>query len=199
MKIKDRKDNYNRFRYLLEYQIKKQPYYEDEENIDDVPQIDGTPEMTQSVKNETDINNETPIDVNIEDNETFEDSAVDLLKVHSSKIEKLTDYIKDSVNLLNTISQETSILTNQLNAFKEETNQRLDNLTPPTPLEALNNMVNVTTGAQRIEDYWNEYYQKHGQKNAVNQSLYYNHPDYNKNEKGMNKTVGNIKDIIQNS
>ena len=88
-----------------------------------------------------------------------------------------------------------------------ELNQRVEKLTPPTPLESLNQMIKTTTGAQSIEDYWNEYFAKHGRTDMVNGSLYYGDKQYSENEKGMSSGVyrtpelsdNDIKDIIKNA
>ena len=45
------------------------------------------------------ISDEVVADVDVNDNQTFEDTASDLLKIHASKIDNLTQYINDSVNI----------------------------------------------------------------------------------------------------
>ena len=122
MKIKDKKkQTYDRYRYLLEYQVKKRPI--EEENISNEDSssdsdifnelgsiLDDKKPNTNINNNETDsiitdepIENNTDIDVNTDDNTNFENTATDLLKIHASKIEKLTKYINDSVNILKTL------------------------------------------------------------------------------------------------
>ena len=165
---------------------------------------------SENVETQQPIENKTDIDVNTEDNQGFEDTAADLLKIHSSKIDNLTQYINDSVKILQVLNQKTDDINNnfnEMNAKVGELNQRVDNLTPPTPLESLNQMISTTTGAQSIEDYWNEYFAKHGRTDLVNGSLYYGDKQYNQNEKGMTSGVyrnpeisdTQIKDIIKNT
>jgi hypothetical protein len=224
MRIRNKKtQSYDRFRFLLEYQVKKSPVVEEEDIMGDENQsgdifgeisgaIDGennSEKPTQETNIEP-IENKTDIDVDISDNQTFEDTASDILKIHSSKIDNLTQYINDSVKILQVLSQKTEEIASnvdQIGANLNNVNQRVDNLTPPTPLESLNNMIQVTTGAQKIEDYWNEYFAKHGRQDNVNGSLYYNDKQYNTNEKGMNSGVykrpeisdTQISDIIKNT
>ena len=156
------------------------------------------------------IENKATVDVDITDNQGFEDTASDLLKIHSSKIDNLTQYINDSVKILKSLNQKTSDINNsieQIDSKVSELNQRVDVLTPPTPLESLNQMVKNTTGAQSIEDYWNDYFRKHGRTDLVDGSLYYGNNQYNQNEKGMTSNVykkpdfsdSDIKNIISNT
>lgn len=226
MRIKDKKtQTYDRFRYLLEFQVKKGPVAEQEEvPVEDEATgdvfgelgdaLDGgkkpeeqnieQPQMQEPIENKADV------DVDVTDNQGFEDTASDLLKIHASKIDKLTSYINDSVKILQVLNQKTDEITNnidQMNSKVGELNQRVDTLTPPTPLESLNQMIKTTTGAQSIEDYWNEYFAKHGRTDLVNGSLYYGDKQYSENEKGMNSGVyrtpeisdTQIKDIIKNA
>ena len=225
MRIRNKKtQSYDRFRYLLEYQVKKQPVFEEDEDItgdenqtgdvfDEISgAIEGEPKP-QDAPQDTEIQpieNKTDVDVDVSDNQTFEDTASDILKIHSSKIDNLTQYINDSVKILQVLSQKTDEIASnvdQISTNLGNVNQRVDNLTPPTPLESLNNMIQVTTGAQKIEDYWNEYFAKHGRQDSVNGSIYYNDKQYNTNEKGMNSGVyrtpeisdTQISDIIKNT
>jgi hypothetical protein len=224
MRIRNKKtQSYDRFRFLLEYQVKKSPVVEEEDIMGDENQsgdifgeisgaIDGennSEKPTQETNIEP-IENKTDIDVDISDNQTFEDTASDILKIHSSKIDNLTQYINDSVKILKVLTQKTVDITSNVDEIGNkvgELNQRVDNLTPPTPLESLNQMIKTTTGAQSIEDYWNEYFAKHGRTDLVNGSLYYDNNQYNKNEKGMSSGVyrnpelsdTDIKDIIKNT
>lgn len=224
MRIRDKKtQTYDRFRYLLEFQVKKTPNLEEQDEtpaedetstdvfggIGDV--LDGNKPEEQGVEQiQEPIENKATIDVDTSDNQGFEDTASDLLKIHSSKIDNLTQYINDSVKILQVLNQKTDEITtniDQMNNKVGELSQRVDNLTPPTPLESLNQMVKNTTGAQSIEDYWNEYFAKHGRTDLVNGSLYYGNKQYNENEKGMTSGVyrtpeisdTQIKDIIKNS
>jgi hypothetical protein len=232
MKIRDKKtQTYDRFRFLLEYQVKKGATVNTVVEQDETPSDENTSgnvfnELGDSLENtkkpETDITNQettsiqepienkADIDVDITDNQGFEDTATDLFKIHSSKIDKLTGYINDSVKLLQMLNQKTDSLTSDLDGINNkysELNQRVDKLTPPTPLESLNQMITNTTGAQSIEDYWNQYFMKHGRNDLVNGSLYYGDKQYNENEKGMTSGVyrtpeisdTQIKDIIKNT
>lgn len=226
MRIRNKKtQTYDRFRYLLEYQVKSGEIKEQEETPaeDEIggdvfgelgdaldggkkPEEQGVeqPQMQEPIENKSDV------DVDVTDNQGFEDTASDLLKIHSSKIDNLTQYINDSVKILQVLNQKTDEITgniDQMNNKVGELNQRVDKLTPPTPLESLNQMISTTTGAQSIEDYWNEYFAKHGRTDLVNGSLYYGDKQYNENEKGMTSGVyktpqisdTQIKDIIKNS
>jgi hypothetical protein len=225
MRIRNKKtQSYDRFRYLLEYQVKKQPVFEEDEDItgdenqtgDVFDEISGAIEgenKPQDTPQDTEIQpieNKADVDIDVSDNQTFEDTASDILKIHSSKIDNLTQYINDSVKILQVLSQKTDEIASnvdQISTNLGNVNQRVDNLTPPTPLESLNNMIQVTTGAQKIEDYWNEYFAKHGRQDTVNGSIYYNDKQYNTNEKGMNSGVyrtpeisdTQISDIIKNT
>ena len=224
MRIRNKKtQSYDRFRFLLEYQVKKSPVLEEEDIISDENQsgdifgeisgaIDGENNIEKTAQeiNVEPIENKTDIDVDVSDNQTFEDTASDILKIHSSKIDNLTQYINDSVKILKVLTQKTDDITSNVGEMSNkvgELNQRVDNLTPPTPLESLNQMVKTTTGAQSIEDYWNEYFAKHGRTDLVSGSLYYDNNQYNKNEKGMSSGVyrnpelsdTDIKDIIKNT
>jgi hypothetical protein len=223
MRFKNKKtQTYDRFRYLLEYQIKKGQVKEQDETpseneVDVFGQLgsvlDGNkpeeqgfeePQMQEPIENKTDV------DVDVNDNQGFEDTASDLLKIHSSKIDKLTGYINDSVKLLQVLNQKADELSTNVDNIDNkyiELNQRVEKLTPPTPLESLNQMIKTTTGAQSIEDYWNEYFAKHGRNDLVNGSLYYGDKQYSENEKGMTSGVyrtpeisdTQIKDIIKNA
>jgi len=224
-RIREKKNqSYDRFRYLLEYQVKKQPVFEQDEDItgDENQTTDVFDEISGAIEGENKpqqapqdteiqpIENKSDLEINVSDNQGFEDTASDLLKLHSSKIDNLTQYINDSVKILQVLSQKTDeIATNvdQISGNLNNVNQRVDKLTPPTPLESLNNMIQVTTGAQKIEDYWDDYFRKHGRQDTVNGSLYYNDKQYNTNEKGMNSGVyktpeisdTQISDIIKNT
>lgn len=224
-RIREKKNqSYDRFRYLLEYQVKKQPVFEQDEDItgDENQTTDVFDEISGAIEGENKpqqapqdteiqpIENKSDLEINVSDNQGFEDTASDLLKLHSSKIDNLTQYINDSVKILQVLSQKTDeIATNvdQISGNLNNVNQRVDKLTPPTPLESLNNMIQVTTGAQKIEDYWDDYFRKHGRQDTVNGSLYYNDKQYNTNEKGMNSGVyktpeisdNQISDIIKNT
>jgi outer membrane murein-binding lipoprotein Lpp len=226
MRIRDKKNQtYDRFRYLLEFQVKsgqvkeaEEPALDDETSNDVFGELGGVldgnkkpeeqgseePQMQEPIENKTDV------DVDITDNEGFEDTASDLLKIHSSKIDNLTQYINDSVKILKVLNQKTDEITSnvdQMNGKVGELAQRVDKLTPATPLESLNQMITNTTGAQSIEDYWNEYFAKHGRTDLVNGSLYYGDKQFNQNEKGMSSGVyktpeisdNQIKDIIKNT
>jgi outer membrane murein-binding lipoprotein Lpp len=226
MRIRDKKNQtYDRFRYLLEFQVKsgqvkeaEEPALDDETSNDVFGELGGVldgnkkpeeqgseePQMQEPIENKTDV------DVDITDNEGFEDTASDLLKIHSSKIDNLTQYINDSVKILKVLNQKTDEITSnvdQMNGKVGELSQRVDKLTPATPLESLNQMITNTTGAQSIEDYWNQYFAKHGRTDLVNGSLYYGNKQYNENEKGMTSGVyrspdisdTQIKDIIKNT
>jgi len=226
MRIRNKKtQTYDRFRYLLEFQIKKGLKEQDEDITSDVEAsddqtdifggigdvLDGNKaEQTQTNELPQEIENKATIDVDVSDNQGFEDTASDLLKIHSSKIDNLTNYINDSVKILKVLNQKTDEITNnieQMNGKVGELSQRVDILTPPTPLESLNQMIKTTTGAQSIEDYWNEYFAKQGRTDLVNGSLYYGNNQYKQNEKGMSSGVyktpqisdNDIKDIIKNS
>jgi uncharacterized protein YoxC len=226
MRIRDKKNQtYDRFRYLLEFNIKKGDIKEqeeapvDDEMGDDVfgelgGVLDGNkkPEEqgAEQPQEQQPIENKTDIDVDVTDNQGFEDTASDLLKIHASKIDNLTQYINDSVKILQVLNQKTDEITtsvDQMNSKVGELSQRVDKLTPPTPLESLNQMITNTTGAQSIEDYWNQYFAKHGRTDLVNGSLYYGNKQYNENEKGMTSGVyktpnisdTQIKDIIKNT
>jgi hypothetical protein len=221
MRIREKKtQSYDRFRYLLEYQIKSGNIIDEQDEeptssdnvFDEISGVmDGqNPEEMPTTDVSQEIENDIPDDVNVNDNNTFEDTASDLLKIHASKIDNLTQYINDSVEILKTLNQKTSEITSNVDGINSkigELSQRVDNLTPPTPLESLNQMVKNTTGAQSIEDYWNEYFAKHGRTDMVNGSLYYGNKQYNQNEKGMSSGVyrtpelsdNDIKDIIKNS
>lgn len=228
MRIRDKKkQTYDRFRFLLEYNIKKAPPIEEQDEFTTDSQepegdifdslgsvLDGNKnvenqEVDQQQMQEP-IENKTDIDVNVNDNQTFEDTASDLLKIHASKIDNLTGYINDSVKILQVLNQKTDEITsniNNINSKYNELTQKVEKLTPPTPLESLNQMIQTTTGAQSIENYWNEYFAKHGRTDLVNGSIYYNDKQYNENEKGMTSgtyrvpdiTDSQIKDIIKNS
>jgi len=225
MRIREKKtQSYDRFRFLLEYQVKKEPVFEQDEDItgDENQTTDVFDEISGAIEGENKpqqapqdseiqpIENKSDVDIDISDNQGFEDTASDLLKLHSSKIDNLTQYINDSVKILQVLSQKTDEIASnvdQINDNLSNVNQRVDKLTPPTPLESLNNMIQVTTGAQKIEDYWDEYFRKHGRQDTVNGSLYYNDKQYNTNEKGMNSGVyktpeisdTQISDIIKNT
>jgi hypothetical protein len=221
MRIREKKtQSYDRFRYLLEFQFKKQPKLDEQDEeptssdnvFDEISGVmDGqNPEEMPTSEIPQEIENKIPDDVNVDDNNTFEDTASDLLKIHASKIDNLTQYINDSVQILKSLNQKTSEITSNVDGINSkigELSQRVENLTPPTPLESLNQMVKNTTGAQSIEDYWNEYFAKHGRTDMVNGSLYYGDKQYNQNEKGMSSGVyrtpelsdNDIKDIIKNS
>ena len=221
MRIREKKtQSYDRFRYLLEFNIKSGKVI-DEQNeeptssdnvFDEISGVmDGqNPEEMPTTDIPQEIENEIPDDVNVDDNNTFEDTASDLLKIHALKIDNLTQYINDSVQILKTLNQKTNEITSNVDGINSkigELSQRVENLTPPTPLESLNQMVKNTTGAQSIEDYWNEYFAKHGRTDMVNGSLYYGNKQYNQNEKGMSSGVyrtpelsdNDIKDIIKNA
>ena len=223
-RIREKKtQSYDRFRYLLEFQIKKfkalseqdEDITSDETSTDNVfDEISGVIDGKQPEVSTTDIpqeiENKATVDVDVTDNQGFEDTATDLLKIHASKIDNLTQYINDSVKILQVLSQKTDDISANVDEMGnkiEQLNSQVENLTPPTPLESLNQMVKNTTGAQSIEDYWNEYFRKHGRTDMVNGSLYYNDPKFNTNEKGMNSGVyktpefsdTDIKDIIKNS
>jgi hypothetical protein len=226
MRIRDKKNQtYDRFRYLLEFNIKRGDIKEQDETPvedemgDDVfgelgGVLDGNkkPEEQGAEQPQTQqpIENKTDIDVDVSDNQGFEDTASDLLKIHASKIDNLTQYINDSVKILQVLNQKTDEITSnvdQMNGKVGELSQRVDKLTPATPLESLNQMITNTTGAQSIEDYWNQYFAKHGRTDLVNGSLYYGNKQYNENEKGMTSGVyrspdisdTQIKDIIKNT
>jgi hypothetical protein len=225
MRIREKKtQSYDRFRFLLEYQVKKEPVFEQDEDItgDENQTTDVFDEISGAIEGENKpqqapqdseiqpIENKSDVDIDVSDNQGFEDTASDLLKLHSSKIDNLTQYINDSVKILQVLSQKTDEIASnvdQINDNLSNVNQRVDKLTPPTPLESLNNMIQVTTGAQKIEDYWDEYFRKHGRQDTVNGSLYYNDKQYNTNEKGMNSGVyktpeisdTQISDIIKNT
>ena len=224
MRIREKKtQSYDRFRYLLEFQVKKGPKPIDEqdeesassdsENVFDeiTGVIDGQkPEEMTTPEVPQEIENKAPVDINTTDNQGFEDTASDLLKIHASKIDNLTQYINDSVKILTVLNQKTDEITSnvgQMNGKVDELSNRVDKLTPPTPLESLNQMVKNTTGAQSIEDYWNDYFAKHGRTDLVNGSLYYGDKQYNTNEKGMSSGVyrtpeitdTQISDIIKNT
>ena len=213
MRIREKKtQSYDRFRYLLEFQFKKQPKLDeqDEEPTSSDNVFDEISGVMDGQNPEEMPTSEIPDDVNVDDNNTFEDTASDLLKIHASKIDNLTQYINDSVQILKSLNQKTSEITSNVDGINSkigELSQRVENLTPPTPLESLNQMVKNTTGAQSIEDYWNEYFAKHGRTDMVNGSLYYGDKQYNQNEKGMSSGVyrtpelsdNDIKDIIKNS
>jgi hypothetical protein len=223
MRFKNKKtQTYDRFRYLLEYQIKKGQVKEQDETpseneVDVFGQLgsvlDGNKPEEQGLEEpqmQEPIENKTDVDVDVNDNQGFEDTASDLLKIHSSKIDKLTGYINDSVKLLQVLNQKADELSTNVDNIDNkyiELNQRVEKLTPPTPLESLNQMIKTTTGAQSIEDYWNEYFAKHGRNDLVNGSLYYGDKQYSDNEKGMTSGVyrtpeisdTQIKDIIKNA
>jgi len=220
MRIREKKtQSYDRFRYLLEFQVKKgpQPIGEQDETPSDnvFDEISGVmdgqnPEEMPTSEVPQEIENDIPDDVDTTDNNTFEDTTSDLLKIHASKIDNLTQYINDSVEILKALNQKTSEITSNVDGINSkigQLSQRVDELTPPTPLESLNQMVKTTTGAQSIEDYWNEYFAKHGRTDMVNGSLYYGDKQYNQNEKGMSSGVyrtpefsdNDIKDIIKNA
>jgi hypothetical protein len=227
MRIREKKtQTYDRFRYLLEFQVKRQPELKEQDETPSEDELGGDvfgelgdaldgnkkPEEQGAEQTQTQepIENKPTIDVDTSDNQTFDDTVSDLLKVHSSKIDNLTQFINDSVKILQVLNQKTDEMTtnvDQMNGKVGELSQRVDKLTPPTPLESLNQMISTTTGAQSIENYWNEYFAKHGRTDMVNGSLYYGDKQYNQNEKGMTSGVyktpeisdNQIKDIIRNS
>lgn len=218
-RIREKKtQSYDRFRYLLEFQVKKGQVIEQEEEkptsdvFDEISgAIDGNqPQPNAETPEIAPVENKTDIDVDVTDNQGFEDTAADLLKIHSSKIDNLTQYINDSVQILQALSQKTDEIATNVDEMGNkigQLNQQVDILTPPTPLESLNQMVKNTTGAQSIEDYWNEYFRKHGRTDMINNSIYYGDKQYSENQKGMNSGVyktpdmsdSQIKDIIKNT
>jgi len=223
-RIREKKNqSYDRFRYLLEFKVNKGHIIgEQDEDItsDNSPTTDFFDEISGAINGKKpegitpnipqEIENKATVDVDVTDNQGFEDTATDLLKIHASKLDNLTQYINDSVQILQVLSQKTDGISSTVDEMGNkigELNQRVDNLTPPTPLESLNQMVKNTTGAQSIEDYWNDYFRKHGRTDMVNGSLYYNNKQYDENQKGMNSGVyrtpeisdTEIKDIIKNS
>jgi hypothetical protein len=146
MRIKDKKtQTYDRFRYLLEFQVKKGPVAEQEEvpvedeatgdvfgELGDALDGNKKPEE-QSIDQsqmEQPIENKADVDIDVTDNQGFEDTASDLLKIHASKIDKLTNYINDSVKILQVLNQKTDEITSnvdQMNSKVGELNQRVDN------------------------------------------------------------------------
>jgi len=223
-RIREKKNqSYDRFRYLLEFKVNRGTVIgeQDEDITSDASSTDNVfDEITGAIDGKKpegvalnipqEIENKATVDVDVTDNQGFEDTATDLLKIHASKLDNLTQYINDSVKILQVLSQKTDGISSTVDEMGNkigELNQRVDNLTPPTPLESLNQMVKNTTGAQSIEDYWNDYFRKHGRTDMVNGSLYYNNKQYDENEKGMTSGVyrtpeisdNQIKDIIKNS
>jgi hypothetical protein len=128
MRIREKKNqSYDRFRYLLEFQVKSGNVIEQEEpetetSGDIFDQISGAmdgrqPVAPASVDAEQPISDEVVADVDVNDNQTFEDTASDLLKIHASKIDNLTQYINDSVNILKVLSQKTDDITSNVDGI----------------------------------------------------------------------------------
>jgi hypothetical protein len=206
----------DRYKYLLEYQIKKGDSFEENQ---DAESDDVFSELTSVIDNNQDedgsnepeeepIENKSDIDINTNDNNSFEDTSTDLFKIHSFKIEKLTNHINDVINIMDELNNKIDQNTMPIDDINNRVNQldkQVDILTPPTPLESLDKMVSIS-GGQRLEDYWNEYFRKNGRDDIV-QNIYYNDPQFNKNEKGVNQTIyrkpnvsdTEIKEIIKNA
>jgi hypothetical protein len=209
MKIK-RISEQERLKYLFEYKINKGVIDQNSNPTDEAESDEVFNEISSLISNEDNENemeessidkveNETDVDVNKADNDSFEDTAIDLFKVHASKFEKLTNTINDvieSVNNLNATIENQAITTEQLQTSIESLDKRVEVLTPPTPLESLNKMINIS-GGQSIEDYWNEYLRKNGQQ-EINKTIYYNNPQYTKNEKGMTNDVYKTQNYTDN-
>lgn len=98
---------------------------------------------------------------NIDTNENPLSGDVDVLgsiaKVHAQKLDKVLDFINDlndkMKNLDKTIETQTETISKQQEEIKK--------LKPPTPLENLYKMVDIT-GGKTIDQYWNSYSQDKG-------------------------------------
>lgn len=228
MRIIKRQSEYDRLIHLMEYDITKgkvmedddiTPEEEDEDLFKDISSLvddddvdDEHPTNTSfEPQEEEPIENKADVDVDTGDNQSFDDNVTDLLKIHSSKIEKLMNYMNDAVDGLNGLnSKQTDAITNieQIHTKLSEIGKRVDVLTPPTPLESLNKQIDITTGANSIEDFWRDYFQKKGlDASQIPPSISYNNSKFNQNEKGMTSATykapsisdNQIKNIIRNS
>jgi hypothetical protein len=163
----------SKFKHLLEFNIKGTKDLSLKE-IDGDNNTDSTglelpdlgldePNQNNELPSLPPTNNETPpeMESNIDTNENPLSGDVDVLgsiaKVHAQKLDKVLDFINDlndkMKNLDKTIETQTETISKQQEEIKK--------LKPPTPLENLYRMVDIT-GGKTIDQYWNSYSQDKG-------------------------------------
>lgn len=161
----------DKFKLLLEYNVKKGINLQDK--ISTLDEVIPVLKEDDPIPNEINTEKEEVVESEPKGNNKLE-KQVDILsklaKSYNEKIDTIFDFIDNINNQVNAINTKT----NELDFIKTEIqdlDQRVEKLTPPTPLETLNKMTKIS-GAISLQDYWNDYLIKNGRK-PINQPIPY--------------------------
>jgi hypothetical protein len=150
--------------------VAQAPAEDGDENLDDILGLDDNMNPSGSVEDETPA--EEPVKVKDEDDgEDVEDILTKIVKIHSDKIEGITDYLDHLNNFIGQMEAKVSEI-DQLKGDMASVATKVKELTPPTPLESLNKMVKIS-GGESIEDYWNKKMMEKGRDERLDQNPYY--------------------------
>jgi hypothetical protein len=103
--------------------------------------------------------------------DTEEDIMQKILKIHSNKLETFDGFIDLVADKLKAADEKVK----DIEAIKldlDDLRGKIKNLTPPTPLESGNMMIDIS-GGQKIEDYWNQWLAAHDRDESMSQNPYY--------------------------
>jgi hypothetical protein len=152
------------------------PAEDGDENLDDILGLDDNMNPSGGAAGETPTEEapteETPVeDSPKDDTEDVEDILTKIVKIHSDKIEGITDYLDHLNSFIGQMEAKVSEI-DQLKGDMASVATKVKELTPPTPLESLNKMVKIS-GGESIEDYWNKKMMEKGRDERLDQNPYY--------------------------
>jgi hypothetical protein len=131
-----------------------------------VPNVDG-------VEAPSPVSTPTP-DPTAEDSgpeESEDDIVQKILKIHSVKLDTLEGFIDLVGDKMKEVDEKVAEIEN-IKLDVDNLRAKVKSLTPPTPLESGNMMIDIS-GGERIEDFWNQWLAKNGHDEQMGQNPYY--------------------------
>lgn len=143
-----------------------------------IPNMDGVekPGGEETVDMEGDAKNDVNADgkpaAEADPNESREDILSQLIQLHSTKLKELESFAQEMGTRLGSIEPAIAEVLPTLQAGLGQVQAQVDELTPPTPLQAMEKMVDVSGGVTP-EQWWNNYWKEKNQNHSLPSSPYY--------------------------
>jgi hypothetical protein len=147
------------------------PAEDGDENLDDILGLDDSMNPSSAEGGEAPAEETPTEETPTEEGDNVEDILTKIVKIHSDKIEGITDYLEHLNSFIGQMEAKVSEI-DQLKGDMASVATKVKELTPPTPLESLNKMVKIS-GGESIEDYWNKKMIEKGRDERLDQNPYY--------------------------
>jgi hypothetical protein len=103
--------------------------------------------------------------------ETEDDIIQKILKIHSVKLDSLDSFLDMIGDKIKEVDDKMIEIEN-IKLDVDKVRSQVKSLTPPTPLETGNMMIDIS-GGETIEDFWNKWLAKNGHDERMDQNPYY--------------------------